>query len=127
MAFGFDTTNNAVYLSFNGAIVSAISLQSLILASNQFIHASATIDFVNATVSLSLTPSGGSPDKVFDVTSVPGLTPYQSRVSLEAKNITTTGAETYAEFDLDQHQCPVDRTSPAGHDLVQLELVRCAR
>jgi hypothetical protein len=100
VAFGFDTTNNAVYLSFNGAIVSAISLQSLILASNQFIHASATIDFVNATVSLSLTPSGGSPDEVFDVTSVPGLTPYQSRVSLEAKNITTTGAETYAEFDL---------------------------
>jgi len=81
--------------------VSAIPLQGITLASRQVITANATIDFVDATVSLSLKPSGGSSVPVFTTTSVPGLAPYQSRVSLEAKNSTAVFANAFANFVLD--------------------------
>ena len=96
VAFGFDTTNNVVYVSMNSGIVTAANA-GVNLTSGQFITANASIDFVNATVSLSLTPSGGLPVTVFSSTQVPGLTPYQSRVSLQANNSGTN----FAEFDLD--------------------------
>lgn len=95
LAFGFDTTNNTVFVS-NSSVVTAKALPAGFLASGLFIRADASIDFVNAKVSLTLTPTGGSPIPVFSSQTVTGLSPYQSRVSLEAKNI----AATYAEFDL---------------------------
>ncbi len=100
LAFGFDTTNDAVYLSLNATIVSAQSLTGqLVLASNQFIHAHAVIDFSAATVTLVLTPTHvGTPVTVFNGTSVPGLAPYESRVSFEAKN----SSAAFADFNLQQ-------------------------
>jgi len=105
LAFGFDTTNDVVYLSMNGAVVTSTSLLgqlSLASVSGQFITASAVIDFMNAEVSLSLfTPATTTTPAftvtVFSTTTVPGLAPYESRVSLEAKN----NEQTSAEFDLD--------------------------
>jgi Calx-beta domain len=96
LAFGFDTTNNIVYASMNGGIVTAVPA-GMTLATGQFITANAAIDFVNGTVSLALTPSGGSPVTVFSSTPIAGLTPYQSRVSLQANNSGTN----FAEFDVD--------------------------
>jgi hypothetical protein len=100
LAFGFDTANDNVFLSLNAAIVTAQSLNGQInLASNQFIHAHAVVDFINSTVSLVLTPSlVGSPVTVFSTTTVSGLSPYQARVSYEAKNATSSVA---ADFALD--------------------------
>jgi len=88
-----------------GAVVTSTSLLgqlSLASASGQFITASAVIDFMNAEVSLSLfTPATTTTPAftvtVFSTTTVPGLAPYESRVSLEAKN----NEQTSAEFDLD--------------------------
>ncbi len=98
LAFGFDTTNDLVYLSLNGAVVTGTNLTgSLTLASSQFISAQAVVDFPAATVSLVLTPSSGSAVTVFNAISVPGLVPYESRVSLEAQNSATS----FADFDLD--------------------------
>jgi hypothetical protein len=99
-AFGFDTADDTVFLSLNAAIVTATNLTGqLDLASNQFIHAHAVVNFVTATVSLVLTPSlVGSPVTVFNSTFVPGLTPYQSRVSYEAKNSDAAHAASFA-FD----------------------------
>jgi hypothetical protein len=66
--------------------------------------ANAFIDFLDATVALLLTPSGGTPVTVFSsqpVTfgsnPVTKLAPYESRVSLEAKN---SNAQTSADFDV---------------------------
>ncbi len=98
LAFGFDTTNDLVYLSLNSAIVTGANLTgTLNLASGVFIHAQAQINFEAATVSLVLTPTGGSAVTVFNSTTVSGLGPYQSRVSFQADNSTTS----YADFDLD--------------------------
>jgi hypothetical protein len=99
LAFGFDTTNDLVFLSLKDAVVTGANLTGqLDLAGGQFIHAHALVDFQTSTVSLVLTPSlVGLPVTVFSSTSVTGLGPYQSRVSLEAKNSTTT----FANFDLD--------------------------
>jgi hypothetical protein len=99
VAFGFDTANDQVFLSFGGAIVTAQSLAgSLDLASGQFIHAHADFQFTTHAVSLVLTPSlFGSPVTVFNATVVPSLAPYQSRVSLQARNSSLT----FADFDLD--------------------------
>jgi hypothetical protein len=96
LAFGFDTTNGVVYLSFNAAIVTAQNVTNL--ASGQLIHAHAVVNFTAATVSLVLTPTVvGSPVTVFpNGTSVPGLAPYESRVSLEAKN----SSAAFANFTL---------------------------
>jgi hypothetical protein len=98
LAFGFDTTNDIVYLSKNAAIVTAASLTGqLNLASGQFITAQASIDFQTATVSLVLTPMvSGSAVTVFNSITVPGLGPYESRVSYEAQNSSTS----FADFDL---------------------------
>jgi hypothetical protein len=95
LGFGFDTANNIVTVSVNAAIVAAQALTTQIdLASGQFIHAEAVVNFSAATVSLVLTPSVvGSPVTVFNGTSVPGLVPYQSRVSYEARNSTTSSAD----------------------------------
>ncbi len=102
----------------NGAIVATTSLlgqvilgQVVSLASGQFITANAAIDFLNARVSLSLTTTITIPNTtptqtetvtvtVFGSTTVPGLAPYESRVSLEAKNNTATPSGA-ADFDLD--------------------------
>jgi Calx-beta domain len=94
LGFGFDTANNIVTVSVNAAIVAAQALTTQIdLASGQWIHARAIVNFAAATVSLDLTPSQvGSPVTVFSGTAVPGLTPYQSRVSYEARNSTTSAA-----------------------------------
>ncbi len=98
LAFGFDTTNGIVYLSLNSAVVTAANVPTSFLVSGQFIAAQAVVDFQTATVSLVLTPSSGSPVTVFPpTTSVPGLGPYESRVSLEAQNSATS----FANFDLD--------------------------
>ena len=98
LAFGFDTTNNIVYLSLNSAVITGVKLTTLNLASGQFISAQAVVNFQAATVSLVLTPTiSGSAVTVFNATSVPGLVPYQSRVSLEAQNSATS----FANFDLD--------------------------
>ncbi len=99
LAFGFDTEANNVYLSLNGAIVTAESLTGeLDLASGQFIRAHAEISFTAATVTLVLTPSlVGSPVTVFNATAVPALVPYQSRVGFQARNSTSS----FADFDLD--------------------------
>jgi hypothetical protein len=99
LAFGFDTTNDIVYLSLNSAIVTAANLTgSLNLASGQFIAAQATINFQTAAVSLVLAPTiSGSAVTVFNSTVVNGLGPYQSRVSFQAQNSTTS----FANFDLD--------------------------
>jgi hypothetical protein len=104
LAFGFDTTNDIVYLSLNGAVVTGANLTgTLNLASGQFISAQAVVDFQTATVSLVLTPTiSGSAVTVFNSTAVTGLGPYESRVSLQ-------------------------RRSLARDDLVQLELVLGAR
>jgi len=99
LAFGFDTAENNVFLSLNGAIVTAESLTGrLDLASGQFIRAHAEISFTTSTVTLVLTPSlSGSAVTVFNSTTVPELEAYQSRVSLQARNST----ENFANFDLD--------------------------
>jgi hypothetical protein len=99
LAFGFDTTNDIVYLSLNAAVVTGANLTgTLNLASGQFIAAQAVVDFQTATVSLVLTPTiSGSAVTVFNATSVPGLGPYESRVSFEAQNSATS----FANFDLD--------------------------
>jgi len=99
LAFGFDTTNELVNLSLNNAVVTNQSLSgTLNLASGVFIQAQAVVSFPSATVSLVLTPltSGAAPVTVFNSVSVPGLTAYESRVSLEAKNTVTSPAT----FDL---------------------------
>jgi hypothetical protein len=98
VAFGFDTTNNVVFVSMNSAIVSAAPA-GVNLTSGQFITATALVDFVNGTVTLALTPSGGGAVTVFNGTQIPGLTPYQSRVSLQASN--AGSPLNSAEFDLD--------------------------
>jgi hypothetical protein len=100
LAFGFDTADDAVFLSINAAIVTATSLSGqLDLASNQFIHAHAVIDFAGSTVSLVLTPSlVGSPVTVFNSTAVLGLAPYQSRVGFQAENSSASSAADFA-FD----------------------------
>ncbi|QEH33418.1 Calx-beta domain protein [Aquisphaera giovannonii] len=97
--FGFDTTNNTVYASQNSGIVTAVSVPSgLDLASGQFIHATATIDFQHATVSLTLTPSStGTAVTIFDAQEIPNLGPYQARVGFQAANT----AANYADFDVD--------------------------
>ena len=64
--------------------------------SGLFIHASALINFQAATVSLTLTPSGGSAVTVFSNTTVTGLSPYESRVGFQAENSSTS----FANFDL---------------------------
>ena len=98
LAFGFDTTKGIVYLSLNSAVVTAANVPTSFLASGQFIAAQAVVDFQTATVLLVLTPTiSGSAVTVFKATSVPGLGPYESRVSLEAQNSTTS----FANFDLD--------------------------
>ncbi|MFO0890091.1 MAG: Calx-beta domain-containing protein [Isosphaeraceae bacterium] len=99
LGIGFDTNSDTIYLAINGAIQSAQSVAGQIdLASGQFIHARAEINFGAGTVSLVLTPSlSGSPVTVFDATQVPGLSPYQSRVGFQAENT----AATFADFDLD--------------------------
>ncbi|WP_250846807.1 Calx-beta domain-containing protein [Aquisphaera insulae] len=98
-AFGFDTTSNVVYASLNSAVVTAASLPASVdLASGQFIHASATIDFQHSTISLTLTPSiSGPATTVFSDVDIPNLGPYQSRVSFQADNT----AAAFADFDLD--------------------------
>jgi len=112
LAFGFDTAADAVNLSFNDAIVTTTSLLgqlNLANASGQFITANAAIDFLNARVSLSLTytivstPAETVTVPVFGSTTVPGLAPYESRVSLEAKNDNPQYPPTLtsADFDLD--------------------------
>jgi hypothetical protein len=98
LGLGFDTTDNSVFLTLNGTILTAQSLTGkLDLASGQFIHASAIVNFVAAKISLTLTPSGGSPVTVFNSAAVPNLVPYQSRVGFQASNSTIQTAE----FDLD--------------------------
>jgi len=109
LAFGFDTAADEVNLSMNGAVVTTTSLlgQINLARSGQLITANAAIDFLNARVSLSLTSTISISSTqtetvtvtVFGSTTVPGLAPYESRVSLEAKNNTATGGS--AEFDLD--------------------------
>jgi hypothetical protein len=99
LGLGFDTANDAVNLTLNGTILAAQSLVGqLDLAGGQFIHATATINFLATTVSLVLTPSvSGPPVTVFDATAVTGLNPYQARVGFQASN----GPNSSAEFDLD--------------------------
>ncbi len=97
LGFGFDTTNNIVYLSLDAAVVTGATVPAGFLTSGQFIAASAVVDFQTATVSLVLTPTiSGSPITVFNSTTVTGLGPYESRVSFEAQNSTTS----FANFDL---------------------------
>jgi len=93
LGFGFDTVNNVVTVSMNAAIVTGASLGQLILASDQYIHAHAVVSFTAGTVSLVLTPSVGTPVNVFNGTIIPGLGPYQSRVSYEAANSSTSVAD----------------------------------
>jgi hypothetical protein len=99
LAFGFDTTNDTVVVSMNSGIIAAQDLSGMLnLASGQFIHAEATVNFAGGTVSLVLTPSGGgSPVTAFDNVQVDGLAPYQSRISMQASNSGTT----FANFDID--------------------------
>ncbi len=147
LAFGFDTAADAVNLSFNDAIVTTTSLLgelNLASASVQFITASAAIDFLNARVSLSLTTTitiSGTTETVtvpvFGSTTVPGLAPYESRVSLEAKNDNPQYPTlTSADFDLDninvqmgtihfgiQFEYP-SYTAQENQGLVQIAIVR---
>jgi hypothetical protein len=98
LAFGFDTKNNVANLSLNTLPVTnqALTPLGLTLASGVMIQASAAIDFQAGTVSLFLTPTGGSPVTVFNAVFVSGMVPYQSRVSLQAENSPTSAAN----FDL---------------------------
>jgi hypothetical protein len=106
LGFGFNTSTDTVNLSLSGSIVASTSLTSsgLNLASGQFIHAAAVINFQAATVSLTLTPTVGSAVTVFSATPVPNLSPYESRVSFQAENpptpTPTTPTPSNADFDL---------------------------
>ena len=95
LAFGFDTTGDIVNLSLNSSVVTNANLTgTLNLASGAYIQASAMINFPAGTVSLVLTPatSGATPVTVFNGVSVSGLGAYESRVSMEAQNSTTSVA-----------------------------------
>ncbi|MGO9596798.1 MAG: Calx-beta domain-containing protein [Isosphaeraceae bacterium] len=100
LGFGFNTQTDTVNLSLSGSIVASTGLASLglNLTSGVFIQAAADINFQTATVSLTLTPTGGSAVTVFSSTSVPGLSPYESRVGFQAENSATSTS--YASFDL---------------------------
>ncbi len=128
VAFGFDTTANTVYLSLNGSIVSAIPLQGLglTLASGQVITANATIDFIDATVSLSLTPAGGSSVPVFhhDLGPGAGALPISGQPGGQELRDPDRG---FRQLRTRQCQRGLLRRSHARDDLVQRELVRCAR
>ncbi len=98
LAFGFDTTDDIVNIGLNNAVVTNANLTgTLNLASGVYIQATAVVNFPAATVSLTLTPTGGTAVTVFNSVSVPGLSGYESRVSLQAMNSTTS----VANFNVD--------------------------
>jgi hypothetical protein len=101
---GAAATDNAVVVSFDAAPVQSINIpkSTLDLAGNVWIHARISVDFVGASVSVVLTPTGGSPLTVVSGLSVPGLGPYQSRVNFGARAVgATPGVTNLASTDLD--------------------------
>jgi hypothetical protein len=90
LGVGFDTnqgasdpSNNFVAISFDSAVLTEIPipLATLDLAGGRIITAQIGVNFLNSTVSVTLTPAGGQPINVASNFLVAGLGPYQSRVA----------------------------------------------
>lgn len=91
-----DVSDNFVVISFNAAPVGEfdISKSTLDLASGDFITADVVVDFVQSTVSVSLTPTaGGTTVQVVSAFPVAGLTPYQSRVAFTGTAVSSLATE----------------------------------
>jgi hypothetical protein len=107
LGVGFDTfqgtgapSDNFVVVSFNTTPVQVFPIPttgpgSLDLASGTFITADVTANFVTSTVTITLTPSGGSALTVVNNLPVAGMAPYSSRL-----NFTGTAVDSLATMDL---------------------------
>ena len=89
------------------------------LTSGLFIHAAADINFQTASVSLTLTPQGGSPVTVFSSTPVTGLTPYQSPRRLPGPELDHVDCKLRSG----QRGCGIHWRSFAGDHLVRFAVL----
>ncbi len=106
LGIGFDIYNNGenggnnhLSVHYNNTTLQNFPVSAMQLWNNgatDFDHAHIEVDLVNALVSVTLTPHGGSAFTLINNFSVPGLSPYESRVAFGAR----TGGAT-ANHDLD--------------------------
>lgn len=96
----YEGGNNHLSLHYNNLLLANFHLTAMQLWTSTenppFNHAHIEVDLAAGTVSVALTPPGGSPIQVLNNYAVPGLSPYEFRVAFGAR----TGGCT-ANHDLD--------------------------